>query len=552
MLDDDYYLQNFLTLIDFVADVYGELLSVDERDWYQRFHDVSEPAQRLYVRLITRKPSVFRRSKLQYPEIDSLNTAASELADSALACCDAPSDFAVLLATFTKPEIVKLLGLTKVAGISRAELVQSLLDAPAEESVQALQHADQWISITGYECFSVFQLCFFGNCYQDLSEFVLRDLGVFTYENYLIDKRSRVFQSREQIDAHLQYFTVAALSEQHDSSNAEELIALVEQLPDVSIKSSTGSTARTHTDPHLQRRVERFRNGIARQLERLEENEKALSLYQQSLRPPSRERQIRLLMKLSRVQEAAVLHKVVQDNPIDEEELQFSYTIQPKLNKLMNRKSPALARFRPNTTKLTLSRSNGRVEQIAQAFYQQYGECHYVENSLVNGVLGLLIWDIIFAPLDGVFFNPFQAAPADFYLPEFTESRQQLLSERLKCLDDPLAFSATVWEHYESKQGLMNPLVNWGRLTEPLLSTALMRVPVAHWRALFGRLLKDLRNHTSGLPDLVLFPHDGGYEMIEIKGPGDAVQKNQKRWMAYFAENRVPYRVVHIRWASES
>jgi len=57
----------------------------------------------------------------------------------------------------------------------------------------------------------------------------------------------------------------------------------------------------------------------------------------------------------------------------------------------------------------------------------------------------------------------------------------------------------------------------------------------------------------TGFPDLVLFRDDDEfYEFIEIKGPGDTVQPNQLRWMQQFSENRIPYRVVNVRWAVSS
>jgi VRR-NUC domain len=40
--------------------------------------------------------------------------------------------------------------------------------------------------------------------------------------------------------------------------------------------------------------------------------------------------------------------------------------------------------------------------------------------------------------------------------------------------------------------------------------------------------------------------------MIEVKGPGDRLQDNQIRWLAYCAEHGIPARVVHVQWASES
>jgi len=192
------------------------------------------------------------------------------------------------------------------------------------------------------------------------------------------------------------------------------------------------------------------------------------------------------------------------------------------------------------------------VESVAREFYSQYGDCFYVENTLINGVLGLFMWDIIFAPVNGVFYNPFQSIPADFYQKEFCENRAALISERFAELDDPLLFSARVWKFYESRNGTMNRLVNWQYMSEELLSLALSRIPVNDWRAFFNRMLKDLRSNTSGFPDLILFPKAGSYELLEIKGPGDAVQKNQRRWMQYFSEHRIAYRVVHVRWSNQS
>lgn len=541
MLEEDYYLANFRSLIGFVGQTYEGLLSDAERQWLKSVSALSEPAQRLYVRLIGRTAPVFRISKLRYPEISSIVDAATELCAKGLGHCDAPQELPVLLSTFTKPELIKLLSLPELRTLSRADLDASIVNRDKSEDLDILHQHDSWFAINGIAEFTVFKLCFFGNCYQNMSEFVLRDLGVFQYEQYRIDKHSRAFHSREQIDSHLQYFSCSTMLEQIDQNNVDALISLNLKLP----------TNKNH-DAHLTRRVDRMHNSIARQLERLGELEKALELYEQSAKPPSRERQVRVLMKLNRLTEANNLCDAMMAQPHAGEEIQFVETIQPKLYKLLLRPFKKIQRFKPLTTKLTLSPADARVEIIARDFYSQFGECFYAENSLINGVLGLFIWDIIFAPVENVFYNPFQSAPADFYQPEFTQTRAHLLEERFAELSDPLRFSARVWERFETSHGIANPLVNWYYLNEALLSQALIRIPVTDWQKLFSRILIDLRNHTSGLPDLILFPKEGSYEMIEIKGPGDVVQKNQRRWMAYFTEHRIPYRVVHISWANQT
>jgi len=541
VLEEDYYRTNFLSLVRFVAQTYQGLLSERELDWQAAILGMSEPAQQLYIRLISRRGPVFRISKLRYPEIDSISKAASEVCNSGLGTAVAPEELAVLLKAYTKPELIKLLLLPEQRHLSRSDLEAFIDQRHLAQDSRVLQSADSWLCVSGMQEFVVFKLCFFGNCYQDMSEFVLRDLGVFQYEQYRIDKQTRVFQSREQIDAHLQYFDCATMLDQIDQSNSDALLELNQRLPE-----------NKRHDAHLTRRVDRMHNTIARQLERLGKLSDALTLYQQSEKPPSRERQVRVLIKLERLLEAHQLCAVMLARPYADEETEFVETIQPKLYKLLNLPLKKRRSFKPVSTKLTLSAGDARVETIACDFYSQFGECFYVENTLINGVLGLFIWDIVYAPVKGVFYNPFQSAPADFYEPEFVKIRTDLLEKRLTELDDSIRFSARVWEQYENSFGIANPLVNWNYLSKALLSLALIRIPVEDWRQLFSRILADLRNHTSGLPDLILFPKDGAYEMLEIKGPGDTVQKNQRRWMAYFYKHRIPYRVVHIKWANHT
>jgi hypothetical protein len=69
----------------------------------------------------------------------------------------------------------------------------------------------------------------------------------------------------------------------------------------------------------------------------------------------------------------------------------------------------------------------------------------------------------------------------------------------------------------------------------------------------FRRLLANLNENRNGLPDLVQFwpgraPAEQRYQMIEVKGPGDRLQDNQKRWMQFCVEHELPVVVCHVRW----
>ena len=108
---------------------------------------------------------------------------------------------------------------------------------------------------------------------------------------------------------------------------------------------------------------------------------------------------------------------------------------------------------------------------------------------------------------------------------------------------------------YQSKQGIANPMVSWRYLTQELLDLAMQRIPLDHWFARFNRLLLDTRSHRSGLPDLIVFPDESsacesGYRLVEVKGPGDSLQKNQIRWMRFFAEHGIDHAVCHVTWCN--
>lgn len=177
---------------------------------------------------------------------------------------------------------------------------------------------------------------------------------------------------------------------------------------------------------------------------------------------------------------------------------------------------------------------------------------HYVENALINSLFGLLCWEPVFAALPGAFFHPFQRGPADLHAPDFHARRAELFAACLEQLDSD-AYRETIARHLHGKAGLQSPFVFWGLLTPELVALALDCLPAAHLKLWFERLLRDVRGNRSGLPDLIRFwPAERRYELIEVKGPGDRLQDNQIRWLAYCAQHGMPVRVLDVCWADEA
>lgn len=544
-LPPDYYLANFLSLVEFVAGRYWQLLSETEQEFYTRFKAAPADAQKLYVRLLSRKGPLFRHGKLDYAEIGCLRTAAAALSRAGLLAVNPQAEVQQLLGLFSKAEL--LTRCTSPAdrkplrALGREQLELALQQyLPGDELCARLLRGETVYQLNRGDAFTTFQLCYFGNLRQSLTDYVLRDLGLQRYEHYSLEQRYLLFQSRAQIDRHLHYYRCH------------------EQLPDVLLQDAAALLAfyaglphRDAADKTLTRRLERLILALARQLERLGALAEADRLYAECRQPPARERRARIALKRDGPAAALAVCRHILAEPGTEQEHHFALQFGHRLAARQQLDWPAPARYRPPEDVVTLGREHHRVELAAAQYLSRHCDCFYVENTLFNGVLGLFIWDIVFADRPGVFFNPFQSAPADFYQPEFVAARQPLLQRRLQELCEP-RFGAIVKSTFQRKRGIANPLVAWQHLSEELLELALRHIPLSHWRCVFRRQLADLRHHCSGLPDLIAFPASGGYELVEVKGPSDRLQKNQLRWMHYFARHHISHRVLMVEWADSA
>ena len=529
-LPDGYYVRAFNVVLETVAASSSDLLIPAEHEWLEQIYALSDPGRRLYVRLLQRRAVTFRVSKLSYKDVPDVLSAGRELVKLRLANDVPPHEIKELAEAFTVPELERLAPSGCPRSARRSERIVALCDRNAVADVAALAGADHWLTINGHACFTVFRLCFFGNLHQDLSEFVTTALGTHRYEVVPLDHSNRYFRSRCQLDAHLRYHECSLLFHMRSRHNHESLQQLVSLLP-----------TPVDDDPHLERRLDRLRIEIARTFERLKDDEAAHGIYTLCRRAPARERCVRLLERIGRAADAdALLHRMLLD-PDGEAEHDFA-------RRRLSPHSATSKAFRPRTTALVLPVTTNRVEHAAAEYFARDGSCHWVENRLLTSLLGLWIWDILFLPIRGAFFYPFHSGPTDFRERSFRVARKEALAERFAAMHESDVFEQRVSETLRQCIGISNPLVSWELAASPILEHALARIPKTDLAAVFERMLDDPAQNTSGLPDLVHFPNCGGYELIEIKGPGDALQANQRRWFRHFDTHSIPARVVKVRW----
>nr|MBF0685001.1 VRR-NUC domain-containing protein [Pseudomonas sp.] len=291
---------------------------------------------------------------------------------------------------------------------------------------------------------------------------------------------------------------------------------------------------------------------LGMQLEREGELAQALNVHAGNAYAGARARCIRVLEKLGQPEAALELACAAQAAPESECEAQ-------QLARIVSRLRRALGQdFRPRRRpldyeqlELTLPASQyvGGVERAVRDHLAcPQAPVYYVENTLLNALFGLLCWDAIYAPLPGAFFHPFHAAPADLHQPGFRARRAAVFAACLARLDSD-AYLDVIRTRFQSKNGIHTRFVAWSILDEDLLEQALACLPAAHLKAIFERMLDDISDNCAGLPDLIQFlPACKSYRMIEVKGPGDRLQDNQKRWLEFFASHGMPVTVCYVQW----
>jgi VRR-NUC domain/Fanconi anemia-associated nuclease SAP domain len=554
--DIPYYLLNFERALAWLAARYDDLLDAHEHAFLRAFAALPQASRALLVRMLMRKGTLFRASRLVYDEIGCPLQAAAPMA--ALGWIDAEPHLTLddLFALTTRPQLLDMFAdaIASIPGakaLRKPDLLETLRpfypdDNERQRPLSAwhTQTTDCVLHVVVAPLCERLRLMFFGNLQQDWSEFVLADLGVFQYEKVAFAPSSRAFQQRADVDVYLALHACREALEwlPADSDHArEDLIATIRTL----------ETA----NPWLETRRAKLLFRIGYDCERRHNWPAALAIYEDCAWPGARHRRMRVLERSERFDEALVLASQAAAAPESEEEAQRIARMLPRLQRKRGepiRRTPAARPVERSTLVLPKPELPQSVEYVARDHLStDVAPVHYVENALINSLFGLLCWEPVFAALPGAFFHPFQRGPADLHAPDFHARRAEQFAACLAQLDSGV-YRETIQRHWHGKAGLQSPFVFWGLLTPELVALALDCLPAAHLKLWFERLLRDIRGNRSGLPDLIRFwPTERRYELIEVKGPGDRLQDNQIRWLAYCAQHHMPVRVLDIRWAGE-
>ncbi|MFA7332148.1 MAG: VRR-NUC domain-containing protein [Candidatus Delongbacteria bacterium] len=619
---EPYYLRNFLLLADTVLARDGALFTDEERARLGSVRGLPLPARLLLLRLAGRREGWLRHSRLRYPEIPALDEALDELEaagwlERAPAAGSPPDELA---AGLTHEECLHLLRVAgqPLRGSAQAarRRLQALLreDSHAEGFVQlglwpadssllcALADLDQWVRLRQHGLFRLLELLFFGNRHQDLRQFVVTELGLQRFESVkpvggretggwihsraeaeeLLEAGARLDRLQEELDElrrELKGWRRGLRLPPGPARRARDLLRASWELAAPAQLAHLPAPRRPQ-DGAAQLRRTRLRALLAGAalLERLGRPGAAAAWQRMALELGVEGRRrgetwLRLVVNLRHsgrqesAQAACRQALAEQPGPVIRRELE------QRLGGARPLREPPVLRWsqlrHPGHAggRTLLQAESGAalcVEELALTRFAHDGwQGLHVENLLPRALVGLVAWNLIFAPAPGAFLHRFHAAPLDWGRPGFLERRAEewrrlrtrLLRERHR---------AGVRERLHSKAGLQNPLVNWSVFqpgTEPGghdperwrrgLEVLLEVLPGRPLAELCEGLLREPGELGHGLPDLLLWREGGPdrpleWQLVEVKGPGDRLFLAQRLWLDWLLERGLPVSLLLI------
>ena len=567
-LDARYYLQHFQELLQFVKTHYGACLTPSASTWLAEFEQLSMPAQQLLVRMLNRKGRVFADSELFYAEIGPVAPVLAELQHAGFIAAvteDALTDFWLRLTKDTlwqllelaQPQLASPLDVKK--SHTKPVLLRAALALPIDWLPLIAQLPQQYVVLQRLEAINYLYFLYFGRVEPNLSLFALRDLGLRQtgqFKQQFSPRFTNMAEAELAFQLAQAKLALADLSKQlkHDTTAAEPLLRgwldKVQQWPPPDL-------------PALAlKRSER-----CYQLGKLAEQQKLLPLavafYQQSNGFPASERLVRLYWQQGdKTQCQQHLQQLLDDPSCDEEWLFAEDFYQRKFsvdnNSQRRSQLTQLLHAAPQIGVDELYLGNAEAGLIAH--YQALGyRAFHSENNLWLAFFGLWFWHELFEHQDSALHNPFERRPRNLTAGGFYSQFQATIEHKLTQLAAPNAATillSALTVHY----GKANSLFSWhSDLAEQLLPL-LQYAPRGHLRngengeqaesalaPILRAMAQDFNRHNSGYPDLLLIK-DQQLQFIEVKAPGDKIQRHQLARLLALHNAGFSARIEKLQW----
>ena len=542
-LPPKYYHDNFEYLLSFVKDKYGDLLVAAEWSFLRKYYTLPEDAQCLFIRLTNRKGLFFKENTLKYAEITGIPGNLQVLKDRDFVT---PLNFAEhrlwmaeVLHLLTRNDLLAAFDLPALRSAKKEEITDYLrATLSAEEMIRTIAATFQLIKVNFEEEVSFLKFLFFGNRSMDMTEFVLRDLGLVHYYRQNDDDLVARFATRKEAeDKWLVSEQFLVFSEIKETYAPEQIFDWYCSFRDANRQISDVAV------PAYQK----LQLSIGRHLERGKAFDLAIDVYEDARIPPARERIARTLARLKFYEEARAVCEEMLGAPFNVDEQYFAEYFLTGLSGKKNRKQTTV--WLKEADEIIIGAENRHSVELGflEFFLAKGFSGGFSENFSWRTLFGLVFWDIIFDPALVAFHHPFQRRPSDLYLPDFYEKRQAQVQARLAEFNDADELVAALWHTFETHSGTANPFVVWEPGIWEMVKVLAARIELPALKIIVQIMAENLVENSRGMPDLLIWNEDS-YELLEIKSPNDTLSNQQLFWLRTFRELGVNARVLRVRF----
>ena len=570
-LEIGYYLDNFELALKTVLRRDSDLFDVDERNRLSLFETTDLSGRRLLVMLFARRPGWHRVSLLKYEEIPDCEKVCLRL--SQIGLLDSfQGESKELTEVVSSLRLSECRHLMAEAGMpTRGKLLELQEQVCAVVEANRIKQVDCFVKLADRQLYRRVFLLFFANRRQNLSDFVVRDLGNLQYEKYSLSAQ-HLFSSRQQSIDCLQRADwrdeiFAQRDQGSDTALPNAARTALELLETITISDCSHRGRRLLTSPL----VVLVREGVAL-LERLGNHEDAVCMLERLLQCDiSTEHNVhatqRLLIDLAKTGRPARALRLVKRAMSDTSDPVLLHDLKKRRYRLSRRmklhaqRPPALLipverRFEAVRLDTPLGKRNRfldedgnecDVETVAIRCYEKSGEYRgvHVENDLPAALVAACFWDIIFMDLDGAFLHAFQSGPLDWGGPAFYLHRIAAIQQRLSEIREGRHMDRCL-DILKAKAGIVNPLFSWNQVSTEIVKQTLLNWPGASLADCLEPVIQDTGSWKRGFPDLILFSPRGEIIISEVKGPGDKVSPAQSMWFDLLLKNGMSVELCNV------
>lgn len=534
-LPEKYYLAHARELFGFVLNECQHLLEEAHTAYIETFATMSEDAQCMLVRCLTRKHRFLKTSSLVYPEISSTSNALKELTAQSYVSTAMSSDWPDLVGILTKPQLASVLRDAQCSitnATPKSVLVELAQDVVNPDSPQLESLFQNYVVRRQSHTIDYIFFLFFGDLRHRFQKFAMRDLGV-------LKTRKTIGKTVARFDCKVEALSAFALQVRR-----RDFMLKPDQVYADTAHYLLNTEAIGHSAIETKNKLLlAVGNSVAEH-----NSELAIQLWRASNDTQATVKWIRETYKHDKNALKAELESMRKAELAAPTQLFIEDFYARKYSGKRTSVFTDILRESARTIPVDEAYLNDAEEGVIQHYYSQNVQALFTENKLWRVLFAFSFWDLLFGKAH-VQHSEFDRLPALLRNGSFYQTFQSEIENRLVCLESPEVllsqFTRLATLHYGKSTGLFR----WNASLLDAVTPCLLHSPRDAIAKVLRRMAQDYRHTKDGYPDLMVID-EGKLRFEEVKAPGDVLRPNQLVSINRLRRAGFQVDVTQVDWAT--